>query len=482
MEVTGPNILWICSDQQRADTLGCYGNGLVRTPNADALAAGGALFENAFVQSPVCTPSRASFLTGRYPRTTRCRQNGQNMPDDEVLVTRLLANAGYTCGLAGKLHISACHPSVCPGPPRRIDDGYAVFRWSQAPGDEGWTGHDYRTWLGGRGGDVEQPAHPLSPYVRVGRPVGKHQTTWCCEEAIDFIHRRQADGQPWLFSLNMFDPHHSFNPPAEYLALYTERLDEIPLPDYAEGELAGKPPYQQTDHAGAYGGTLGLPFDKMADRDHRMVRAAYWAMCELIDAQVGRVLAALDETDQRDSTIVIFTSDHGEMLGDHGIYLKGPYFYDPLVRVPLLVSWPRHIAPGRIPALVEMVDLAPTLLEACGLPASPGMQGTSLWPMLVGDSNRDHHRDDVYCEYYNAMPFHRNPTAQATMVRTADRKIVVEHAHGSGELYDLSADPGERRNLWDDPEALRLKADMLTRLTHCMARTVDPLPERIAPW
>lgn len=110
-----PNILWICTDQQRFDTLGCYGNRFVRTPNLDRVAQTGVLFDYAFCQNPVCTPSRASFLTGRYPRTTRCRQNGQSIPADEVLVTRLLRDAGYVCGLSGKLHLAPLHPDVCPG-------------------------------------------------------------------------------------------------------------------------------------------------------------------------------------------------------------------------------------------------------------------------------------------------------------------------------------------------------------------------------
>ena len=123
-DISRPNILWICTDQQRWDTLGCYGNPYVHTPHIDRLASEGVLFERCFSQSPVCTPSRASFLTGRYPRTTRCRQNGQDISDDEVLVTRLLADAGYVCGLAGKLHLSACNPSVTPEMESRIDDGY----------------------------------------------------------------------------------------------------------------------------------------------------------------------------------------------------------------------------------------------------------------------------------------------------------------------------------------------------------------------
>ena len=141
-----PNILWICSDQQRFDTLGCYGNEFVRTPNLDGLAESGILFERCYSQSPVCTPSRTSFLTGRYPRTTRCRQNGQSIPDDEVLVTRLLADAGYTCGLSGKLHLSTCNPQACPTIERRINDGYTEFHWSHHPSPD-WPANEYIHWL-----------------------------------------------------------------------------------------------------------------------------------------------------------------------------------------------------------------------------------------------------------------------------------------------------------------------------------------------
>ena len=146
----GPNILWLCTDQQRYDTLGVTGNPFVRTPNLDRLAAEGVLFDRAYCQNPLCTPSRASFLTGRYPRTTRARQNGQGIPAAEVLVTRLLADAGYLCGLAGKLHLSPCHPSACPVTERRVNDGYAEFHWSHHPFPD-WPGNEYIHWLQERG-------------------------------------------------------------------------------------------------------------------------------------------------------------------------------------------------------------------------------------------------------------------------------------------------------------------------------------------
>jgi len=475
-----PNILWICTDQQRADSIGCYGNEFTRTPNLDRLADNGILFDNAFTQSPVCTPSRASFLTGRYPRTTGCRQNGQAIDDRERLVTRILADAGYVGGLSGKLHLAPCHPSASPGTERRIADGYHEFHWSHHP-DPDWPTNEYIHWLREQGGTLTRTPRDDCRYVDVGMPEQYHQTAWCARKAVDFIEANADFEAPWLFSVNMFDPHHPFDPPPEYLERYLDRLDDIPLPDHAPGELNDKPEFQRIDHAGAYAGDAGYPYRDMTDRDHRMLRASYWAMCDLIDVHIGRMLDALRRTGQRDNTIVVFQTDHGEMLGDHGIYLKGPYFYEPAVRVPLIVSWPGTLPAGRRSrALVEYVDLAPTLLDAVGLPPEPGMQGRSLWPLLTGAADLHQHRDDVYCEYYNAMPWHTDPAAQATMVRTRTHKLVAVHGTDTGELYDLGEDPPERHNRWHDPAYAEVKTDLLGRLCDRMAWTVDPLPARQA--
>jgi arylsulfatase A-like enzyme len=170
------------------------------------------------------------------------------------------------------------------------------------------------------------------------------------------------------------------------------------------------------------------------------------------------------------------------MLGDHGIYLKGPYFYEPAVHVPLIVSCPGTIVPRRATGLVELTDLAQTLLDAAGIEHHPGMQGRSLWPLLTGEATADRHRDDVYCEYYNAMGGHKDPAAHLTMLRTDRHKVVVDHSHASGELYDLEADPGEFANLWQDPAAAQVRADLVLRVCNRMAWTVDPLPERRAGW
>lgn len=477
-----PNILWICSDQQRFDTLGCYGNQFVTTPNIDQLAENGTLFEHAYSQSPVCTPSRASFLTGRYPRTTRTRQNGQSIPPDEVLVTKFLADAGYTCGLAGKLHVSASHPDAAPVIERRIDDGYAEFHWSHDT-EPMWPANEYFAWLKERGVRYERKTFRGSEHVQVSAPGDHHQSVWCADKAVHFMEAQADFDRPWLFSVNLYDPHHPFDPPLEYLERYLENLDEIPLPNYVPGELDDKPIFQQNDHHRAYNTSGYFPAAEMTDEEHRLLRAAYWAMIDLIDDQVGRMLEVLNETGQRDNTIVIFMSDHGEMLGDHGLYLKGPYFYDPAIRVPLIVSWPGRVAADvRSRALVELTDLAPTLLEAAGLSIAKRMQGRSLWPLLTGERDTDSHRDDIYCEYYNAKPWHRDPAAHATTVRTHTHKLVAVHGLNTGELYDLERDPDETQNRWNDPDYHSVKTEMLVRLCDRMAWTVDPLPEREANW
>jgi len=205
-------------------------------------------------------------------------------------------------------------------------------------------------------------------------------------------------------------------------------------------------------------------------------------MIDLIDEQVGRLIEALRKSGQLERTVVIFMSDHGEMLGDHGIYLKGPYFYEPAIRVPLIVSLAGSIPAGlRSRALVELTDLAPALLEAAGLPRHPGMQGRSLWPLLTGRADAHEHRSDVYCEAYNTHVRYE-PKAYATMVRTREHKLAACHGVEGGELYDLRADPAETRNLWDDPAGRDVKMALLKRLCDRMAETIDPLPVREALW
>ncbi|MBW3596273.1 MAG: sulfatase-like hydrolase/transferase [Planctomycetes bacterium] len=468
-----PNILWICTDQQRYDTIAALGNPHIRTPHIDGLVREGVACTRAVCQSTVCSPSRGSFLTGRYPRTTGLRQNGQTLPARERLITRILADHGYTCGLAGKLHLSSCAGGrVEP----RQDDGYTVFDWSHHPQPD-WPENAYTQWLAKKGRRWEDLyGGSITPYVERGVPAEFHQTTWCAEMAVEFI--RHYRGRPWLFNLNCFDPHHPFDPPPEYLAKYDAA--DMPLPVRRPGEWEEKTSYQRLDHEFAHNNPKAYHVAAMTDDDHRQVRAAYYAMVELIDDQVGRILAALDETGQREQTLVIFMSDHGEMLGDHGIYLKGPHFYEAAVRVPLVLRWPGRIAEDvRIDGLVELVDLVPTLLEAAELPIPEGVQGRSLLPLLTGDADRSHHRDYVYCEYYNAWT---HPRSYGTMMRTPDKKNAVYHGVEEGELYDLAADPDEFENLWMSREHAAIRERLLKQAFDASVFTMDPLPKRLGPF
>ncbi|NQT39543.1 MAG: sulfatase-like hydrolase/transferase [Planctomycetes bacterium] len=468
-----PNILWICTDQQRFDTIGALGNERINTPHVDRLMAGGVAFTRAFAQSPVCTPSRASFLTGRYPRTTRCRQNGQMIPADERLISRILADEGYTCGLGGKLHLASCAGGRVE---QRIDDGYTTFHWSHHPQPD-WPDNAYTQWLTARGTSWDELyGGPSTPYVKHGIPAEFHQTTWCAETAVDFI--RANRGRPWLFSFNCFDPHHPFDPPGEYLSRYSPA--DMQLPKVRPGELENKPSYQQLDHQWAHNEPGYFHTAGMTDDDRRQVAAAYYAMIELIDDGVGRMLAALEETGQADNTIVLFMSDHGEMLGDHGIYLKGPHFYDEAVHVPLILSAPGRFSSGlQADGLVELVDLAPTLLEAAGIEVPESVQGRSLLPILTGGADPACHREAVYSEYYNAWTHKRS---YGTMVRTEREKIVVYHGIDEGELYDLEEDPDEFHNLWDDPSRWSMKMRLMKRAFDTSVLTMDPMPLRLGAF
>jgi arylsulfatase A-like enzyme len=446
MSIERPNILWICTDQQRHDTIHALGNDAIRTPNLDRLASEGVAFSRAYCQCPICTPSRASFLTGRYPSTIHVNRNGNAFfPDDVELITRRLAEEGYDCGLAGKLHLSAANERV----EERTDDGYRVFRWSHHPKPETYwptAAHDYQRWLSDQGvrweevyGAERVPGWTDRAHSRAGMPAALHQTTWCANETIAFM-TAERDG-PWLMSVNPFDPHPPFDPPAEYLA----RMDvaSMPAPIFQQEELES-----QLDFGGVDFQTE-KPVDPRSYDAQRMV-AAYYAQIELIDDQVGRMLDALEESGQRERTIVIYTSDHGEMLGDHGLLWKGCRFYEGLVHVPLILSWPGHYSAGlRSSALVELVDLVPTLLESLGMQVPDNVQGRSLLPILDGRGENGEHRPFVRAEYHDALD--RSHASHANMIYDGRYKLAVYHGTNAGELYDLERDPHEFVNLWDDP-------------------------------
>lgn len=467
-----PNVLWIIADQQRFDTIQGLNNDHIHTPNLQRLMTESVTFTHAFCQNPVCSPSRASFLTGRYPHTTGLRANGQRIRPTEQLVTRILADKDYTCGLAGKLHLSPCEGGRNEN---RIDDGYQVFWWSHDISDQ-WPGKNmWHVWLRERG--IQWPTPPKGVEAW-GVPIDPKytQTAWCSDMAIQFI-RQQRKFNPWLMSVNIFQPHHPFWPTKDYLDRYDP--DKLPSPKYHDGELDSKPLFQRIDHRGAYGGTA-VSFADTDDLTHRKITAAYYAMIEQVDTEVGRMLKALEDTGQAENTIVIYMSDHGEMLGDHGFYLKGPYFYECATRIPLIIRWPGNYKAGlRTDALVELTDIAPTLLEAAGIPVPSGMQGRSLTSLLRNE--RTTHRDSVYCEHFDSSSLY-DPPPLAACVRTDRYKLAYYKNLETGELYDLEKDPGELNNLWATASANNLREEMMHKLVGRMIETVDPLPERTTTW
>lgn len=480
-----PNILWICTDQQRNDTIGALGNAYVSTPNIDRLAAEGVAFSRAYCQSPICTPSRASFLSGMYASAVHVNGNGnESFPDQPPLVTKLLADQGYDCGLIGKLHLSSAYGRIEP----RVDDGYRYWQYSHAPRDDWPEGHDYADWVRSKGqvlGKLTQ-----SP---AGVPAEYHQTTWCAEKTIEFI--QEAREGPWLASVNIYDPHPPFNPPQAYRDMFDPAA--MPGPLFRESDLSQQQKLAGIDFQSKVRtpdeldirspivprspGQGGSPeAEAPGSRDAKTLQAAYYAMIKLIDDQVGRMLDALAETGQRERTVVIFTSDHGEMLGDHGLIQKGCRFYEGLVRVPLIWSWPGHFPAGlRSEALVELTDIAPTLLALAGEAIPEWMQGRSLLSLLAGEAPPHYHRNFVRCEYYDALDLPDGTFA--TMYRDERYKLVVYHGHGLGELYDLNNDPGEFDNLWDDPAHQMLKYDLMHRSFDASMLAMDRGPRRIGP-
>ncbi|MEM7372872.1 MAG: sulfatase-like hydrolase/transferase [Bacteroidota bacterium] len=457
-----PNILWIVTDQQRWNTIGALGNPYVKTPNLDRLVREGMSFTKAQVQSPFCTPSRASFLTGMYPSTVRASKNGAaKWAEAAPLITKTLADAGYDCGLSGKFHLST---AIAHRPEQRPkDDGYRIFDYSHSPYQSG-SANDYLKWHQDRGIDI-MAMKKEKGFV----PTEYHQSTWCTDRAIDFI--KEGREWPWLYSLNVYDPHGPFDPPREYLDRY--EIDQLPLPWFQESDLEEKTEFNNVMFQ-------GYP-KQYSDKVNRERLARYWAQIDLIDDQIGRLLQVLEETEQLDHTLIIFTSDHGDMVGDHGMTAKGCRFYEGLVRVPLIFWYPAYFQENiQSEALVELTDIVPTLLELTGLKIDDRIQGKSLLPILTGTKSPDYHRDFVRSEFYDAALSEK--LSFATMYRTQTYKLVMYHGHEKGELFDMVHDPKEFRNLWDHPDYQQIKLELMKASFDQTVLSMDTGPVRLGRY
>ncbi len=490
MKLKRPNILWLCTDQQRWDTIHTLGNDHINTPNLDKLVKDGVAFTQTFSQSTICTPSRASFMTGRYPIAHHVHRNGaQYFPKNEVLISRMFADAGYTCGLIGKLHLSRAHNIL----EKRPDDGYQIFYYSQHPYPDGPEPYDYAYWLKEeKCVDIRELYKNIKCHYGVGVPEEYQHTTWARVRACKFIEDNKD--KPWFLSVNLFDPHPPFYPPQRYLNNYNSK--EMPLPLFQESDLENQKNFikidQQAknsvdifamDKSKLYEGKNEDPVHSTPPENYnpREVKAYYYATIEFIDHQFGKIIDLLEKTGQFADTLIIFTSDHGELLGDHGLLYKGCRFYEGLVHVPLIMSYKNKFKKGlRSKALVELVDIAPTLLETVGLEIPYYIQGKSLYHLLIGQTDPNFHKKYVICEYNDALNL---PDAtHGSMYFDGRFKSILYHNHNIGELYDLENDTGEFNNLWYKPEYQNLKNELILKHFNAMMASTSAGIKRVGNY
>jgi len=450
-----PNIVLIMTDQQRADTVGALGSPWANTPHLDALAGGATAFRNCFVTSPVCVAARASLFNGLYPHGTNVYTNFEPWQPNWV---RWLADAGYHCVNIGKMHINPYHAAggfhqrfvvENKDRPLFLDEHERAF---------------YDEW------DKAIRAHAQvkpSRYSRATRdPEGFAGALGCFEWELDealhsdafvgrtacwWLQERRADS-PFFLQVGFPGPHPPYDPPARWLELYRDVEVPIHAPD-AE-ELAGQP----SMHAHLRRTMVRFNIDSVAWREDvsRAELARLWrhylANVSLIDAQIGDLLATLQARGYLDDTVVLFTSDHGDALGEHG-HIQKWTMYDCATRVPLICRLPPALAPAA-PAvyedLVQLMDLAPTILELGGLEVPDNWEARSLLPLLgVGEPPAGPFREHVYAEL--GRDHIQSSAEYLIMRRDPHRKWVVYPGTDEGELYDLDADPGETRNLWANP-------------------------------
>lgn len=456
------------TDQQRFDSLGCYGARAIQTPNLDRLAAQGALFEHCYVNNPICTPSRASLMTGKSVPGHGVYRLYDTLPRDEVLFPKRLQQAGYRTALFGKLHVSG---RLYEANERHPNDGFDTYEWCMEPSihlDSRFNG--YSRWLA-----QHHPAflHELQEKGRDLKytPRDCHMTHWAAERTIDFIRNSEA-GKPFFCYMSIFDPHNPYDGyPLEMRA--SVDATRIPDPVLPNTDISQRPYGVRYEHEHSY---LGA-FWKFTRDEIREMRIGYHASIALADLEIGRVLDSLEEKGIAGNTLVIFASDHGDLLGDQQLLVKGAFFYDPGVRVPLLLRWPQSLAGGRrIPRIVQLHDLAVTVLSAAGLRVNDVRnwmpESQDLLPACRGVKGCL--RDSAVCCYRNSGIFdtgdYANPPIDATMLREERYKLNVYHspltATGDvdGELYDMREDPTELRNLWSDPRYAQVRFRMTDRL------------------
>lgn len=423
-----PNILVIMFDQMAPQFLSCYGHPLVKTPNIDALADKGVLFENSYTNFPLCVPSRASYMAGRYANAIEVWDNATDFSCATPTIAHYLRSKGYTATLCGKMHFIG--PDQMHGFEQRlVTDVYpSNFAWTPD-----WT----------EGPQNRPTGINMRAVVDSGTCIRSLQMDYD-EEVEFFAHQklydlvRFSEKQPFFLMVSFTHPHSPFITRKEFWDRYDH--DDIDMPKVPPIPLDEQDEMSRWLHY-AHGGDL----DEVTDEHIRNARHAYYGMVSYCDDKVGRIMATLDEVGLTDDTVVIFTSDHGEMLGERGGWYK-QYFYEHSSRVPLIISSPERFKPGRLKNCVSLVDILPTAMDlACDSGAwepAGSLDGQSLLPLLEGNGSE---RDDTVISEYTG----EGTCAPCRMIRRGNYKLIYTHGHPD-LLYDLEADPDELTNLAED--------------------------------
>lgn len=491
-----PNIVLITSDQHRWDCFGFEGR-RIRTPHLDRMAARGTRFSTAITPNLVCQPARASILTGLLPLTHGAYDNHVDL-DPAVARTgwaRRLSDAGYRSHFIGKGHFGE-NPAATPFGAPESREGSAAFPddWSGPymgfdavelmilghwhdllPCEEPPRGQHFERWFWKRGEEGEAwrlwaedfgPA-PAAAQTWFSRLPGLwHSTTWVTDRTLAFLDSQTGEA-PFCLWTSYPDPHHPFDCPEPWSRLH--RAEEVDISRTHERDLDRRPwwhraslerePLGKTERARILRREYSR-IEPQTDRQLAEMTANYYGEISFIDDGVGRILQRLDELGLSESTLVVFTTDHGDLLGDHGLYLKGPTAYEGLLRVGLIAAGPGIPENNAIAEPVSTLDLAATFYDYAGVERPENVQSRSLRPTIEGAGGRD----AAYSEW-NLHPSRTGVELQLRTVRTASAKLTLDLISGVGELYDLANDPDEMDNLYDDPAGAALRRD-LTDLIH----------------
>jgi choline-sulfatase len=430
-----PNLLVIMSDEHAPQFSGFGGHAMAASPNLDRLAADGATFDAAYCNSPLCVPSRMSFMTGRMPSSIEVYDNASPMPSQRATWAHMVRAAGYDAVLAGKQHFV--------GP-----DRLHGFRQQLARDLHATALHPLALW-----DDGLRPAERLWSHLEHSGPGSTPELESDDEVesvCLDYIHSRAGDDRPWALNASFIAPHFPFIAPEQYWDRYAP--EDVDLPDLPEGHLDGEHPvYSRLRQV------FGL--EHVTEDQLRRARAGYYALVTYLDDKVGRLLEALEATGQAEDTVVVYTSDHGELLGEHGLWRKST-FHEHSARVPLIIRWPGVIPEGRrVHTPVSLVDIAPTLAEIAGCPVPIPLDGTSLVATAMGTETGTDEGGRIVVSEYLA----HGVTGPGAMLRRGDLKLITYLGH-EPQLFDVVADPGEFDDLARDPDHAAVLSAMQAEL------------------